>query len=366
MLEIGIVLATVTAAFFTYQINSQIAAEDRRIAEEADEDRDEAIEAQLRSIRQASETAVERNRIDVLTVWLPRFLEGDDHAERMILTLLPAEQATQLFNQLTNDVATATIGDDDEPADPDDQVQVDDGDEELAAAVDRATINASRAEASTDEFAIVVATEADQDRAEALKGDLESSGVSAVEVVQNGAAFDVLVTGFASEEDAEEVRSLLDDLSTLDIGSESNDAAEIVNVAVVAPSGGLQRVPDVYNCAEPDAVKALADAGFVDVRVWRISSNSLDEGQVRELVLHDGSAVADETEVVNTFGFGDLNDPDADGGRGAGLLEELGSVEVDTNGEIASVSLPVDTPLALKVSNDPRGDGTPSRACGLG
>lgn len=339
-------LATIATAATAIVINATIAGN-------ADHDRDEQTKAQVAAIDQAGEAANQRNRIDVLTQWLPPFLEGDSQAERMIVTLLP-NQAASVFSQLSAELAV-TVRSGEEAEDP--------GAEELVATVDEAAVNASRVEAVTPEFAIVAAEGLDETNAEELSVKLETFGATGVVIVPTEAGFNVLITGFSTEREAETVRALLDDL---DGPGEDEESAEIVNLAEQDPVGTLRVVPDVYNCPEDEALAALEAEGFGDVTVWRIPSESVAVGQVRELVLNDGASAQDETEVVNTNGFGDLNVADAPDGRGAGVLEALGRVERSTDETIIQVLLPVDTPLALKIASDSSGEQPANRECGLG
>src|SRR6476619_8191431 len=61
-------------------------------------------------------------------------------------------------------------------------------------------------------------------------------------------------------------------------------------------------VANVYNLPDDRGLRYLADQGFTNVRVIHVCSNSVSGGNIREVLLDDGSSLADETVFVGPLG----------------------------------------------------------------
>lgn len=70
------------------------------------------------------------------------------------------------------------------------------------------------------------------------------------------------------------------------------------------PAGGPDRVQvsNVYNLPKDRGLQYLQQQGFGNVRSIKVCSNSVAVGQIREVLLDDGSSLADETVFVGPTG----------------------------------------------------------------
>jgi hypothetical protein len=67
-------------------------------------------------------------------------------------------------------------------------------------------------------------------------------------------------------------------------------------------ASGDKAVPPVYNYSERKALDVLGDHGFTNIRTIVVCSNSVPEGNVREVLLDKDSDIEDEVVVVNEAG----------------------------------------------------------------
>ena len=257
------------------------------------------LEQDLKEAEAEADRARERLRVEILGEWLPEFLQGDrDHAQRMIIAMHP-EIAEETFEELGDRYARAGLLDDD-----------------LAAEIDRAHEDSSRAAAAEPGHSVVVEAVSDEGEAEELVSDLEQRGISDAELRATDGTFSVVVPDLPSLEAAEAVEAIVLDEGVGEASVTDNAEAERIGAPVA--------VPQIHNRPEVDARAALADAGFTDVVVWRVPSSSVAAGRARQLVLNDGSSISNETVVADA------------GGVRSGFA-----------------TLPGSTPLALKISTGP-------------
>lgn len=281
------VLVAATGLYFTYQFSSLESAR----AAERDREANRATERDF-------QFAQDQMTIEVLETWLPALLSGEDPeaAERIIVGLLP-NRARDEFSRLRDDYESAGL-----------LTTV------LRERLERAIQGASRVQATAPDLAVEVDSSEDREQAEAIARETADRGFTNVEVLERDDGFAVVIRQLPTQAAAEAVLGSV-------VTEEEN--ARVIDLSVESETGPEIDVPDVVRMTEADALESLGEAGFTDVVVWPVASNSVEVGVARELILNDGAAPEDESTVVG-----------------------LGGVVIDR--------LAADTALALKVSTGPR------------
>ncbi len=243
-------------------------------------ERDRLLEQQQRESAQAAQSnwqaQLANRRHEILNVWLPVYLSGEDAdlAESMMLAL-DVSISQKTFSALQVTLSSSGL------LTP-----------ELEARLAKSVAGATRARVENPVPLIEIAKFDDHAQADDLRDQLLGQGIHGVEIRQVEGSFAVVVTGVADEALAALIRDGLGGQTPSAETSAEHDGSQ-ASAAVL---------PNVYQLPELDALRALADAGFTNVVVWRVTSGSVGPGLARQLVVSDGSAVGNETVLVDRNG----------------------------------------------------------------
>lgn len=233
-------------------------------------------------VQEASAKYTEERRIEILNTWLPRYLteEGSEQAERMVIALDPVLAEIE-FSGLQQKLGSAGLLDDD-----------------LASRLDGSVEAAIRARVSQPVPLIEAARFDERDRAQDFGDQLERDGYEGVEVRELDDQFVVVITGIANERFADVIRENLGPPK----GPEFPAPASPTVGQTVDPPAADAEVPNIYNLPESEAVQTLQEKGFTKIAIWKVTSDSVGAGLVRQLVVDDGSTIGQETILVDRNG----------------------------------------------------------------